>query len=176
MLCRPAHLLLFTSPARLPLRARAGDLLSPDEVTFTVLLRGYGECDPPRWSAIGDLLDAMERNYGIAPTTGAPLAAQLPRPAAVASDCSSPSRLAVPDLCLARQQGARGCVLIGGPLPPAAATFNVLLEAASRTNDQGRAEELIGRMRSAGLQPNEYTTSAVRQRKAMRSMLRRTFG
>lgn len=40
----------------------------PDEVTFRVLVRGYGECEPPRWLAISSLLQVMDRKYGIQPS------------------------------------------------------------------------------------------------------------
>ena len=46
----------------------AGDFLQPDEVTFTVLLRGYGALDPPDWVKIDTTLTTMRMKYGIQPT------------------------------------------------------------------------------------------------------------
>eukprot|EP00887_Chlorella_sp_A99_P006397 scaffold3.g6397.t1 len=46
-----------------------GRLLAPDEVACSVLLRALGEAQPPRWSAIAGLLNRMEREYGLAPST-----------------------------------------------------------------------------------------------------------
>lgn len=100
-------------------------LLAPDEVTFSVLLRGYGDQQPPRWTAISNTLNTMERTYGLAPST---------------------------------------------------VTFNTLLEVCSRTRDEARGAEIIERMEVAGVRPNEFTLDAVRQRKSLRSLLKRTFG
>lgn len=43
-------------------------LLQPDEVTFAVLLRGYGAANPPAWPKIDATLGRMRRSFGIAPT------------------------------------------------------------------------------------------------------------
>jgi hypothetical protein len=40
----------------------------PDEVTFRVLVRAYGQCEPPRWRAISDLLQEMDVKYSIKPS------------------------------------------------------------------------------------------------------------
>ena len=101
-----------------------GELLAPDEVTFSVLLRGYGDQQPPRWTAISNTLNTMERTYNLAPTV---------------------------------------------------VTFNALLEVCSRTRDEVRGAEIIERMEVAGVQPDEFTIEAVRQRKSLRSLLKRTF-
>eukprot|EP00877_Chromochloris_zofingiensis_P015026 jgi/Chrzof1/9778/Cz04g15130.t1 len=45
-----------------------GDFLSPDEVTFAVLLRGYGAADPPAWTKMDAVLTNMRMKYGIVPT------------------------------------------------------------------------------------------------------------
>lgn len=99
-------------------------LLTPDEVSFVVMYRGYGSQDPPRWTAISNTLATMERDFGIAPT---------------------------------------------------ALTFNALLETCSRTNDETRGTELIQRMVSAGVEPDEFTLDAVQKRKSLRSLLRKMF-
>ncbi|KAL4859276.1 Pentatricopeptide repeat-containing protein [Chlorella vulgaris] len=45
-------------------------LLSPDEVVFAVLLRGYGVAsEPPQWNEISTTLQQMERKNGIQPST-----------------------------------------------------------------------------------------------------------
>jgi hypothetical protein len=99
-------------------------LLVPDEVTFSVMVRGYGDQTPPRWTAISNTLALMERDYSIAPS---------------------------------------------------AAVFNALLEVAARTNDEARGAEVIARMRDVGVMPDDYTVDAVRQRKSLRSLLKKTF-
>lgn len=45
-----------------------GPLLRPDEVTFAVLLRGYGAANPPLWPKIDATLGRMRRAFGIEPT------------------------------------------------------------------------------------------------------------
>ena len=52
------------------LRSCAGDLLRPDDVTFAVLVRGYGEVVPPQWTAISGLLGMMDTRYQLKPSTG----------------------------------------------------------------------------------------------------------
>ena len=52
--------------------AHAGSLLEPDDVTFSVLVRGYGESEPPQWLAISGLLSQMSRKYEVKPSTGVP--------------------------------------------------------------------------------------------------------
>lgn len=101
-----------------------GELLTPDEVSFAVMLRGYGAQDPPRWTAISNTLATMERDYGLTPTT---------------------------------------------------LTFNALLEICSRTNDEVRGTELIQRMATAQVLPDDFTLEAVRQRKSLRSLLKKAF-
>jgi pentatricopeptide repeat protein len=48
--------------------AGEGPLLRPDEVTFAVLLRGYGAATPPLWPKIDATLGRMRRAFRIAPT------------------------------------------------------------------------------------------------------------
>ncbi|GLC43558.1 hypothetical protein PLESTF_001283800 [Pleodorina starrii] len=45
-----------------------GELLTPDEVSFAVLLRGYGALNPPDWPRIDATLTTMRMKYGIEPT------------------------------------------------------------------------------------------------------------
>ena len=49
----------------------AGKLLEPDDVTFAVLVRGYGETDPPQWAPISALLASMDARFQMKPSTGA---------------------------------------------------------------------------------------------------------
>jgi hypothetical protein len=49
---------------------RPGDFLKPDEVTFAVLLRGYGLKKPPQWGAIDSTLTRMRARYQLEPTAG----------------------------------------------------------------------------------------------------------
>ena len=44
--------------------------LTADDVTFAVLVRGYGSCQPPDWSAISLLLNTMEQQYQCKPGIG----------------------------------------------------------------------------------------------------------
>ena len=59
---------------------RAGDLLRPDDVTFAVLVRGYGEAVPPQWTAISGLLGMMDSRFQLKPSTGKPSRFPLPLP------------------------------------------------------------------------------------------------
>eukprot|EP00467_Chlorarachnion_reptans_P014093 CAMPEP_0114494838 /NCGR_PEP_ID=MMETSP0109-20121206/4873_1 /TAXON_ID=29199 /ORGANISM="Chlorarachnion reptans, Strain CCCM449" /LENGTH=207 /DNA_ID=CAMNT_0001671917 /DNA_START=216 /DNA_END=839 /DNA_ORIENTATION=- len=43
--------------------------LSPDEITFKILVDGYGRVDPPDWAKISRLLNLMELTYGVRPST-----------------------------------------------------------------------------------------------------------
>lgn len=99
-----------------------GELLVPDEVAFTVMIRGYGDELPPRWTSIASVLSMMEHTYGIEPTV---------------------------------------------------LTYNTLLEVCSKTNDEDRGIEIIDRMQEAGVEPNEYSLEAVRQRKSLRSLVKK---
>ena len=60
------------------------------------------------------------------------------------------------------------------PLRPAV-TFNALLECCTKHHDAERAAEIMGRMATAGVQPDDYTLEAVRPRRSMRSLLKRNF-
>ena len=51
----------------------------------------------------------------------------------------------------------------------------MLLAVCARTNDEARAAELVARMEAAGVVPDDFTLEAVRQKRSMRSMLKRTF-
>ncbi|KAI7841896.1 hypothetical protein COHA_004425 [Chlorella ohadii] len=46
-----------------------GGLLTPDEVVFAVLLRGYGGAARPNWNEISSCLAEMEGKHGITPST-----------------------------------------------------------------------------------------------------------
>lgn len=99
-----------------------GELLQPDEVAFMVLIRGYGDEYPPRWTNIATVLSTMEHSYGITPTV---------------------------------------------------LTFNTLLEICSKTNDEERGIEIIDKMQDGGVEPNDLSFEAVKQRKSLRSMLKK---
>ncbi|GFR48255.1 hypothetical protein Agub_g10120 [Astrephomene gubernaculifera] len=45
-----------------------GEFLTPDEVSFAVLLRGYGALDPPDWPRIDATLTTMRMKHGIEPS------------------------------------------------------------------------------------------------------------
>ncbi|KAF8072794.1 hypothetical protein HT031_000454 [Scenedesmus sp. PABB004] len=46
-----------------------GDFLQPDEVTFAVMLRGYGGQSPPDWARLDAVLSQMKVTYGLDPTS-----------------------------------------------------------------------------------------------------------
>lgn len=46
-----------------------GDFLQPDEITFAVMLRGYGNQNPPNWQKIDSVLTQMKMTYGLEPTS-----------------------------------------------------------------------------------------------------------
>lgn len=48
----------------------SGTLLRPDEVTFSIMVRGLGSCSPPRWTDISALLRTMDQKYELKPNTG----------------------------------------------------------------------------------------------------------
>ena len=48
----------------------SGALLQPDDITFSILLKGYGDCIPPRWVAISSLLHMMDQKFNMQPSTG----------------------------------------------------------------------------------------------------------
>ena len=41
-------------------------------MTFSVLVRGYGESEPPQWLAISGLLSLMSQKFDVKPSTGKP--------------------------------------------------------------------------------------------------------
>jgi hypothetical protein len=45
------------------------EFLQPDEVTFAVLLRGYGASDPPAWQRIDATLTLMMQQHRLRPTS-----------------------------------------------------------------------------------------------------------
>eukprot|EP01024_Parvocaulis_polyphysoides_P024664 TRINITY_DN22544_c1_g1_i2.p1 TRINITY_DN22544_c1_g1~~TRINITY_DN22544_c1_g1_i2.p1 ORF type:complete len:234 (+),score=25.60 TRINITY_DN22544_c1_g1_i2:51-752(+) len=44
-----------------------GEFVSPDPVTFSVLIQGYGQIDPPDWSSIASTLRNMESQFDLVP-------------------------------------------------------------------------------------------------------------
>lgn len=54
-------------------------------------------------------------------------------------------------------------------------TFNQLLVVCARTNDEQRAGELVARMEVLDIRPDEYTWEAVRNKRSIRSLLKRVF-
>lgn len=49
---------------------RVGEFLEPDDVTFSVLMRGYGEMNPPSWVLISGLLKMMDQKFAMKPSLG----------------------------------------------------------------------------------------------------------
>eukprot|EP00873_Tetraselmis_striata_P039787 jgi/Tetstr1/460051/TSEL_005371.t1 len=48
-----------------------GEMITPDAVSFVVLIRGYGSENPPRWGSIAGLLSVMTRDHQLPVTTEA---------------------------------------------------------------------------------------------------------
>eukprot|EP01024_Parvocaulis_polyphysoides_P024663 TRINITY_DN22544_c1_g1_i1.p1 TRINITY_DN22544_c1_g1~~TRINITY_DN22544_c1_g1_i1.p1 ORF type:complete len:182 (+),score=13.54 TRINITY_DN22544_c1_g1_i1:51-596(+) len=46
---------------------KLGEFVSPDPVTFSVLIQGYGQIDPPDWSSIASTLRNMESQFDLVP-------------------------------------------------------------------------------------------------------------
>lgn len=53
--------------------------------------------------------------------------------------------------------------------------YNALLELCASSNDLVRAEELLDKMETMGIMPDEFTSRAVEGKRALRSALKRTF-
>lgn len=51
-------------------KCSAGDCLQPDDITFSTLVRGYGESQPPQWAGISTVLGTMQSRFGMRPGTG----------------------------------------------------------------------------------------------------------
>lgn len=100
-----------------------GDFLQPDEVSYAVLLRGYGSKDPPDWVKIDACLGAMKTK----------------------------------------------------DIEPSAVAYNALLEICARTSDLDRGQDIIDRMASDEVEPDEFTLEVVSKRKVLRSYLKKTF-
>ncbi|RMZ56711.1 hypothetical protein APUTEX25_002800, partial [Auxenochlorella protothecoides] len=82
----------------------ADDALVPDEIAFSVLIRGMGRSKPPRWDSIMALLDTMEGRWGLQP--------------------SAPVFNALLDICVRTEDDARADTLLdrmwtGGVAPDA---------------------------------------------------------
>lgn len=55
-------------------------------------------------------------------------------------------------------------------------SYNALLEVCSRTNDLDRGQDIIDRMESDGVEPDEFTEEVVSKRRVLRTYLRKVFG
>ena len=69
----------------------AGEFLQPDDVTFSVLMRGYGELNPPSWASISGLLKMMDKKFAMKPSLGDALSPLISFLGFVSQDCG-PSR------------------------------------------------------------------------------------
>jgi hypothetical protein len=77
----------------------AGDFLQPDDITFSTLVRGYGDAEPPQWSGISTVLATMQQRFGMRPDTGG-MGCGLDRPSNVCAlapvgSCQRPNQLIV---------------------------------------------------------------------------------
>ncbi|KAF5833392.1 hypothetical protein DUNSADRAFT_10298, partial [Dunaliella salina] len=60
-------------------------------------------------------------------------------------------------------------------LVPATTSYNALLEVCCRTNDVERGEDIIDRMHTDEVEPDEFTEAAVASRRTLRAYLRKVF-
>lgn len=180
----------------------AGDFLEPDEVAFAVLLRGYGNANPPNWPRIDSTLTTMQLKYGLPPAaselclsspTGRVVFFErlLPRASGLGGTdigfvvslfymflvmrCRQwPRRVWRRAHSRWKQLGADG--LLSSSLSPSlTASYNALLEICCRTNDVERGEDIIDRMHSDEVVPDEFTEAAVANRRVLRSYFRKVF-
>lgn len=56
-----------------------------------------------------------------------------------------------------------------------AVSYNALLEICVRTNDLDRGQDIIDRMVSDDVEPDEFSLETVAKKRALRSYLRKTF-
>ena len=47
-----------------------GDMLEPDDITFSTLVRGFGDSEPPQWGGISSVLAMMQQKFGMKPGSG----------------------------------------------------------------------------------------------------------
>ncbi len=166
-------------------------MLEPDEVTYSVLVRGYGSLQEPRWAAIASCLGQMETDHGETKNTqthARRLVARLGAAGGVAgfSPSGAPAarlnfkqpNLSRPDRPITLNADMPISFRFTQPpgLKPTHIVYNALLESCARSNDVFRGEEIITRMESEGVVPNEQTFDAVKNKKNLRSLLRRKFG
>ena len=108
MRCQARYHTSFYSVLRHRALLHVGSLLEPDDVTFSVLIRGYGEAEPPQWLAISGLLSMMSRKYEVQPSTGSLLVSLkciLQQPHALTAPiCLSPARCCHIGNCLLHLQ------------------------------------------------------------------------
>lgn len=62
-------------PRTVDLCCMSDDFLQPDEITFAVMLRGFGNQTPADWQKVDSVLTQMRMTYGVEPT-----ASKLPVP------------------------------------------------------------------------------------------------
>jgi len=60
-------------------------------------------------------------------------------------------------------------------IQPSIATFNILLSVCSRTNDTIRGGEIVERMVALGIEPDAKSYDLTKNRKTIRSLLKKTF-
>ncbi len=150
-------------------------------MTFAVLVRGYGEAEPPQWLAISGLLSKMQSKFNLKPSTGDHFMI-AEHTTLLFLICLG---IILPLVLLCCQTDPNGVIfeadvsLKSKTVPEeyglCAATFNVLLEVCARTKDLTRGYEVIERMERAGVLPDEQSVEAVKNRRALRTHLKRTF-
>jgi pentatricopeptide repeat protein len=128
-----------------------GDFLQPDEISFAVLLRGYGMKSPPDWVGIDRVLSMMRSKFGLEPTASGWRYTHGDSAGMSAPAGSSGMVQRVLVHCDTWRQ-AVSCL----PHSPCAASYNVLLEVCNRTNDLDRGEEVIDRMSEDGVEVRSH--------------------
>ena len=166
----------------------AGDFLEPDEVTFAVLLRGYGAQEPPKWQQIDATLTAMKVQYSIDPSIREPWlgwrsGAGAWRPSRLSAARQSPLPACLPRLAeslSARSPPAHPSCYPPHPptpthTPPFAVSYNTLLEVCVRTNDMDRGLDVLDRMADDDVAPDDYTLEVVKRKRVLRSHIGKLF-
>jgi pentatricopeptide repeat protein len=158
---------LFVCPA-----AAAADFLQPDEVTFAVLLRGYGNQNPPSWQSIDTVLTTMKNTYGIEPTASELWCVWL----AVVRACKQRTCLGVQSWHSGHHPQWLPHLRTPVLLSQQTASYNALLEICHKSNDADRALDVIDRMADDGVEPDDVTWELAAKKRVLRSYMRKVLG
>jgi pentatricopeptide repeat protein len=148
-----------------------GDFLVPDEVTFAVLLRGYGSRSPPDWQSVDAVLTRMKANYGLEPTAGVYRVWVLGGVMQQLLDEQPPRAR--------RSARVHSFHSFHTPFTPTnhnnTVSFNALLEICAKSNDSDRALDVLDRMAGDSVEPNDFTWQLVAKKRTWRSYMAKLF-